>query len=155
MKHEAELEQELQAYLDFFVHIGEQDLSALPALVAQHTSTDFRFIDPFNSLQGQEAFCKLLDKTRRDVRSPSFEILAITTLNETDSERNWVIKWRFRGKVPVLETMDVTGFSEILQDRHTGLIHSHHDYWDASVHFYGRLPLIGPVLRWIANKASV
>jgi len=36
-----------------------------------------------------------------------------------------------------------------------GRVADHQDHWDAAAQFYGRLPLVGPLLRWLGRPARV
>ncbi|RED45794.1 uncharacterized protein DUF2358 [Aestuariispira insulae] len=137
----------LNAYLDLFRQIDSTDLSQAHSLV----SNDYRFQDPFNDFRGSEKLIRLLEQTRKDVRSPRFEILSIW---ESPTEENRVVKWRFSGLAPVIGKMDFEGFSEISLDP-SGRISAHVDYWDSGVYFYGRLPLLRLPMAWIRKRLSL
>ena len=145
--------QQVVNYLDLFVRDDPPDLSAL----CQMLHANFVFTDPFHQITSPDRFYRLLLKTRR--LSPSFTVLALTQLPEEraserhwPSELHWIVKWRFCGRLPVVGVLDFTGFCEVAQDRATGRILRHDDYWDSAVHIYMRLPLLGYLIRTIARR---
>lgn len=139
--------QQILSYLDLFVRDDPPDYSTLCQLI----HANFVFTDPFHQITGPAPFYRLLLKTRR--LSPSFTVLALAQLPEerASSELHWVVKWRFCGRLPVVGVLDLTGFCEVAQDRATGRILRHDDYWDSAVQIYMRLPLLGYLIRTIAR----
>lgn len=144
--------QQILSYLDLFVRDDPPDLSRLYQMLHR----DFAFTDPFHQITGPAPFYRLLLKTRR--LSASFTVLALAQLPEEraserhwPSELHWVVKWRFCGRLPVVGVLDPTGFCEVAQDRATGRILRHDDYWDSAVQIYMRLPLLGYLIRTIAR----
>ena len=57
-------------------------------------------------------------------------------------------------RVRVIGDWRVEGMSEI-RFAPDGRVTDHQDHWDAATQFYGRLPLIGPALRWLGRSARV
>ncbi len=145
--------QQLLDYLDLFAGDDPSDFSHL----CQMIHPDFVFTDPFHQITGPECFYRLLLKTHR--LSPSFAVLALAQLprDKTSeqlwaSEQLWVVKWHFCGRLPLIGLLDFTGFCEVAQERATGRILRHDDYWDSGVHIYARLPLLGSLVRRIARQ---
>ena len=145
--------QQIRDYLDLFVCDDPPDLSAL----CQILHRDFVFTDPFHQITGPDGFYRLLLKTRR--LSPDFTVLALAQLPDKGAseilwppEILWIVKWRFCARLPVVGGVDFTGYCEVAQDRATGRILRHEDYWDSAVQIYARLPLLGGVIRWIARR---
>ncbi len=132
-------------YLDLFVRIQQTDPDNLPDILAP----TIVFSDPFNELTGVPAFAALLRKTKADVEAPRFTVLDRVWQGDT-----LYVKWQFGGKVPVLRTWQVEGMSEIVFDAEDRVCR-HVDYWDAGEQFYGRLPLIGGIIRFLRRRLSV
>ena len=141
--------QKIRDYLDLFVRDDPPDLSAL----CQILHPDFVFTDPFHQITGPDGFYRLLLKTRR--LSPDFTILALAQLPDKGAsppEILWIVKWRFCARLPVVGVLDFTGYCEVAQDRATGRILRHEDYWDSAVQIYARIPLLGWFIRTIARR---
>ena len=137
----------LADYIAIYENLGDADLAQLEKLV----TSDIRFKDPFNDIQGVEALRRLLRKTLDDIEEPSFKVLGIWHRSDDGTV---LLKWRFSGRVPVLKQWQVEGISEI-RFNSNGLISGHIDYWDAAEFFYARLPVIGPILRRIGRRLSI
>jgi hypothetical protein len=132
-------------YLSLYENIQKTDPTDLPDLFDEA----FRFKDPFNDFCGVECFARLLAKTKTDVIDPQFVVTS-----QVWDDRTLFVKWRFSGTIAVLKNWQVTGISEIVfNDKN--LVVSHTDYWDASEYFYGRLPLIGLLIRLLRRRLQV
>jgi len=108
-----------------------------------------RFRDPFNDLRGIEALRRLLTHTRDRLPGARFEVLDTAWSGSTA-----YLRWTMRAQVRVLGDWRVEGMSE-LRFAPDGRGAEHLDYWDAAGQFYGRLPVIGPLLRWLSRPAQV
>lgn len=139
------LEETAARYLALYENIRETDPTALPDVF----DASFRFKDPFNDFQGVQTFARLLAKTKADVANPQFAVVS-----QTWDKRTLFVKWRFSGTIPLLKQWDVTGMSEITFNE-KNLVKSHIDYWDASEYFYGRLPLIGWIIRRLRRRLRI
>ncbi len=132
-------------YIHLFENLSEDRIRGCDAYV----SPDIHFIDPFNDIRGIEAFKKLLHKTLEDVRDPVFQVT-----RRIKDEDILYLKWEFSGSVRVIGHWSVTGLSEIEFDDQ-GRVCRHVDYWDASTHFYNRLPVIGSLIRLIRRRLQI
>lgn len=139
------LEDTATRYLALYENIQKTNPTALPDLF----DDAFEFKDPFNDVLGVEHFARLLAKTKSDVSDPRFVISS-----QAWDNRTLFVKWQFSGTIPVLKNWQVTGMSEITFNDEN-LVASHTDYWDASEYFYGRLPLIGSLIRLLRQRLQV
>lgn len=139
---------QLDAWIRVFTELGANGPPSMTQL-ERITAEDVRFHDPFNDLVGRESLLRLLEHTHAHVRDLKFEVL-----DTVQSENRAYLKWTMTGKIPVLGAWSVTGMSEI-QFSGDGRASMHQDYWDASVYFYNRLPVIGWLLRRLRSVASI
>mgnify|MGYP001432548754 CR=1 FL=1 len=107
------------------------------------------FRDPFNDLRGIEALRRLLAHTRDRLPGARFEVLDTAWSGSTA-----YLRWTMHAEVRLLGQWRVDGMSEV-RFAPDGRVAEHLDYWDAAGQFYGRLPVIGALLRWIARPARV
>ena len=133
------------SYARYFQTLSPEHVEQVLPLVSE----DIHFIDPFNDIRGREALVQVIRKMFEDVKDPSFDILDLAWSGEM-----CLMRWDFSARVPVLGDWTVRGVTEIQFDGE-GQICAHYDYWDASRHFYGKIPLIGSVIRAIARKAQI
>ena len=137
----------LAAYLRHFTHI--QSLS--PEDCRDHIHPMIRFVDPFSDVIGAGKLVAILQKTLDDVTDPQFTVQEIWMV---EPDRKGMVKWRFQGQVSLIGNLDVTGISEIDLDD-DGLVISHRDYWDAGLEVYGKMPLLGRLIRRLRQKLAV
>ena len=129
-------------YIHLFNHLQQLDHLELQRL----TTPNLRFIDPFNDVTGHAKVIKVLQHFAAQVEKPHFDI----------NHMAWdgsvcFVRWDFRGQLPKLGHWSFPGVSELHCDSQ-GLIYLHQDHWDAGLHFYQRLPLVGHVINWIRNR---
>jgi predicted ester cyclase len=134
----------LDAYIRFYETLTPQTLGALRSLV----TAEVHFRDPFNDVQGVDAYERVLAKMFEDLDEPRFEVRHAAL----DGAIGF-LKWRFvfrskRGKERAIE-----GMSEIQFDA-DGRVARHIDYWDAAAQVYERLPVLGFILRRIRRRIA-
>ena len=147
MSERLDLQQTLDAWLGLFVELDVQG-APTSARLAELAARDVRFKDPFNDVRGYTALGRILQHTRRQVTGVRFRV----------TDRAWsgdsaYVKWSMTGRVAVLGDWQVEGISEI-RFGVDGRVESHVDYWDAAEQFFGRLPVIGWLLRRIGAGAA-
>jgi len=140
------IEEGADAYLRFYETMEPHSLDQLDALV----TPDVRFADPFNDVRGPEAMRRIFRHMFEKVQGSRFYV----TYKAFDGNV-LLVRWRFSGHVQVLgrEPWVVEGVSEIHIDS-DGRISAHIDHWDAAAQFYERLPLVGPLFRFIRRRAG-
>lgn len=147
MPDEQAITEAAQAWAKVFSQLHQNGAPSLQQL-SELTTEDVRFCDPFNELQGRVALRALLQHTVEQVKKPRFDLIDTAVSGKTA-----YLKWRMTGRIAVIGEWQVTGLSE-LQFTSNLLLQAHIDYWDAATQFYGRLPLLGGILRSIAARAG-
>ncbi len=145
MTTKPELEQAARQYAQFFEELAPERIKHVHALI----SDDVHFIDPFNDVNGRASFEKVFHKMYEDVQEPRFKILDLAWSGDL-----CFMRWDFTCKQRHLGDWSVRGLTEIHFDSGAKVC-AHYDYWDASRHFYQKLPFVGAIVRWIASRASI
>lgn len=133
----------LHALNTAFETLTPQTLPTLAALYAE----DARFRDPFNRVQGRAAITAIFRHMFTQVETPRF----VVTEQIAEGTQAFLV-WEFhflRGGEPLC----IHGGSH-LKFNADGLVAEHRDYWDAAEELYARLPLIGPLMRWLQRRLS-
>ena len=140
------IEEGADAYLRFYETMSPDTLDELDALVTPYV----RFTDPFNDVRGPEAMRHIFMDMFKKVQGPRFYV----TYKAYDGNV-LLVRWRFSGHVEAFgkDPWVVEGVSEIHIDA-DGRISAHIDHWDAAAQLYERLPLVGPLFRFIRRRAG-
>ena len=138
----------LSAWMALFTGLDRDGVPSTVHLAAIATE-EVRFRDPFNDLRGIEPMRRLLAHTREQLPGARFEVL-----DSAWSAPTAYLRWRMTARVRVIGDWGVEGMSEV-RFAPDGRVADHQDYWDAATQFYGRLPLVGPFLRWLGRPARV
>lgn len=144
----APIEATLDRYADLYENISGADIARLD----EYFSSDARFKDPFNDVHG-------LDNIRH-VFTRMFETCLAIDFTVTDrfvAGHTGCLIWHFRFTPNVAgyrnRTWTIDGASRIQFDAN-GKILEHIDFWDAGEYFYGRLPIIGGLIRFIKRRVG-
>lgn len=108
-------------------------------------AADVRFRDPFNDFRGREALRELLAGMFEKLETPAFRVLEVVE-DEGGAVLVWDFDFRARGK-----PWRIHGVSHLKFDS-MGRVASHVDHWDAAGELYAHLPLVGPLMRWLARR---
>lgn len=144
MTDKALLKESAQAYAAFFNRVSLETLDEVHALI----SDDVHFVDPFHDIKGRDKFEKVFAKLYKDTENPKFTVTDLAWSGEL-----CFIRWDFSCYQRMLGDWSFRGMSELHFDA-DGKVCAHYDYWDASQHFYAKLPVVGWLIRWIARKAG-
>ena len=139
----ASLQERLDAYLEAFETLSPEGLDVFDGLCAE----DVRFVDPFNDVHGIDAFKAVFSHMYVTLAEPRFEVT-----DRACSARAGYARWRFDFRMRG-QPMSIEGMSEIAFDDR-GRVIAHIDHWDAGVAVYSRLPVIGPMVRWVRRRLS-
>lgn len=131
------------AYVEFFETVTPETLGRLDALVAP----DVRFRDPFNDVTGPAAMRRVFEDMFARFDGPRF----VVTDRAYSADRCYV-RWRFTARDGGRDWA-IDGVSEIAVDGE-GRIVEHIDHWDAASQVYEKLPLVGPLVRFIRRRAA-
>jgi steroid Delta-isomerase len=133
----------LNDYVSLYETMSVDDLSHLERFFTSNA----RFKDPFNDVQGLDKIHRVFDNMFSDLDYPTFSIDE-AFLNDDIA----YLKWRFNAQLKGKQ-IAIVGLSRVVFNDQ-GLVSEHIDYWDASEQFYMKLPVIGAVLRFIQRKVS-
>ena len=136
---------QLQAIQFEYENIQIDRIGHLVQLYAQ----DAVFKDPFQEVHGRDAITKVFMKMFYQLDKPSFKI--ISALGE-NLEASLLWEFHFCFKRWNKEPQSLRGVSW-LKFNDAGLITSHIDYWDPAEGIYEKLPLLGPVMRFLKECA--
>ncbi|HWS75626.1 MAG TPA: nuclear transport factor 2 family protein [Quisquiliibacterium sp.] len=132
----------------FFETLSPASLRDIGALYAP----DARFRDPFNDLRGTEAITAVFAHMFEQLDSPRFVVLEAFGAGE-QAFVVWDFSFSFRRGSPK-GVQTIHGSTHFRFDA-SGRISLHRDYWDAAEELYSKLPLIGPVMRWLQRRLAV
>ncbi|MEQ9345966.1 MAG: nuclear transport factor 2 family protein [Thalassospira sp.] len=135
----------LAAYATYFETLSPETVDQLSSMV----SDDFAFRDPFTTLHGPSDVCAYLAKAFSDTENPRF----IVTHSAIDGDMGF-LRWKFSAKVKVIGNWEFTGMSAVTFTEDGGLLTSHIDHWDAGQNFYGKLPVLGWIIRRLARRVG-
>jgi len=129
----------------FFEHLSP---SSLKQELTQIYAEQARFKDPFNEVQGQAAIARVFEHMFATTQAPRFEVLSAMT----EGQQAW-LSWEFLIDRPSGDTWHIRGATH-LHYAEDGRIARHRDYWDPAEELYARLPVLGPLVRWLTRRLS-
>lgn len=137
----------LPEIVDFFESLTPQSLARIEGIYSPHA----RFRDPFSEVEGVEAISRIFEHMFQRLDSPRFVVLE--RLADGDQAfLTWDFEFRFRGsRRAALER--IHGSTHLRFDP-DGRIAVHRDYWDAAEELYGKLPVLGALMRWLRRQAA-
>lgn len=129
----------------YFETLTPQSVERMGEVYAQ----DAYFRDPFNEVTGLEAIQKIFRHMYDPLVDPRFVILE--TIEEGDRlVLTWDMLFRIRKYQPEVERK-IHGLS-LLRFAPDGRVAYHRDYWDAAGELYAQLPVVGPLMRFLARR---
>lgn len=135
----------MQRLTAYFANLTE----ARVAEITQYYAADARFRDPFNDVRGVTEVSRVFSHMYEALHDPRFVIIE-TILEDNRAVIIWDFTFRIKRYKPRV-TQHIHGLSVVRFDER-GLVTDHRDYWDAASELYAKLPLIGPVMRFLARK---
>jgi hypothetical protein len=130
-----------------FEGLTHENLTGLTGLYA---ATAY-FRDPFNEVRGQEAIRRIFADMFVHLADCRFEFLD-AVCDEGGALLTWDMRFRFRRYRP--ETAQtIHGASHLKFDAADRIVY-HRDYWDAANELYAKLPLIGPLMRYLKRRMA-
>lgn len=131
----------------FFESISPADVPRLGRIYAEEAY----FRDPFNEVTGVSGIARIFGAMFEHLDDVRFTILE-TVADPGGAMLTWNMTYRVRKWRPH-ETQTIHGATH-LRFAPDGRIAYHRDYWDAANELYAKLPLIGPVMRWLRRKLA-
>lgn len=135
----------LEALVRAFENLTPANLAEL----GEHYADDALFRDPFNEVRGRAAIVHIFTHMFTQVEMPRFQVLERIV---DDDAGKAVLVWDFLFRRNGSEQR-IHGSSLLRFDR-AGRIAEHCDYWDAAGELYAKLPLIGPLMRWLRRRLA-
>ena len=137
----------LPEVVDFFENLTPQSLARIDGIYGPGA----RFRDPFSEVEGVDAISRIFEHMFERLDSPRFVVL--DRLADGDQAfLTWDFEFRFRGSRRAgLER--IHGSTHLRFDP-DGRIAVHRDYWDAAEELYGKLPVLGGLMRWLRRRAA-
>ena len=105
------------------------------------------FKDPFNEVQGLDGIRRVFAHMFRQVEAPRFRVTD-RVADAAGAMLVWEFSFRSRGR----ETL-VRGATHLRFDERGKIVY-HRDYWDAAEELYAKLPLLGPLMRWLRRRLA-
>lgn len=124
----------------FYEHLRQEDVERFD-LYYRH---DARFRDPFNNVSSIDGIKRIFSHMFLQVNDPSFRVTKVI-IGEGDAILFWTFHFRFK-TLGCKQTQSLEGVSHLEFDDE-GRVILHRDYWDAAEELYGRLPVIGTLMR--------
>jgi steroid Delta-isomerase len=117
--------------------------------ISEFYTEDANFRDPFNDVSGTKAIAHLFNDMYVRLDEPHFTVTE-TLLEDNRALLIWDFSFRIKALKPEL-VRHIHGTS-VIRFSSDGRVTSHHDYWDAAGQLYAKLPIIGPVIRWLNKR---
>jgi len=131
----------------FFEHLAPTDLPRLSEIYAANAW----FRDPFNEVRGLPAIARIYTGMFADLADCRFRIVD-TVADNHGVLLTWDFTFRIRKWKPqVMQT--IHGATHLKFDA-SGRIAYHRDYWDAADELYSKLPVIGPLMRFLRRRMA-
>ncbi len=132
----------LRAYWEGLTREGVKELGGVYA-------ADACFRDPFNEVRGLAQLQRVFDHMYDTLEEPRFHVRE-TILQEASAVLVWDFEFRVKAWKPeVVRTIHGVSHVRFGPD---GLVTYHRDYWDAAGELYAKLPVVGPLMRYLARK---
>ena len=131
----------------FFEHLAPADTARMAAIYA----ADAYFRDPFNEVRGLSAIVRIFDAMFERLADCRFAIREVVA-DERGMMLTWDFTFRIRSYRP--STVQTIHGATHLKFDAAGKVAYHRDYWDAAEELYAKLPLIGPVMRFLKRRMA-
>ena len=140
--------QALERLADYF-----ESMSAASVIhIGSYYADDAHFKDPFNDVRGVPAIRRVFSHMFDQVDVPRFVVTARMAGANGGAMLVW--EFHFRARLGRREQAHVIhGASHLLFDA-AGKVTMHRDYWDAAEELYGKLPVLGGLMRALARKLA-
>ena len=112
---------------------------------------DVHFRDPFNDVRGIGELRRIFGHMYETLEEPRFAITE-TILEGDRAVLVWDFDFRIRAWKPRV-TQRIHGLS-VVRFGADGRVTDHRDYWDAAGELYAKLPLVGPLVRYLARRMA-
>ena len=138
---------QLQQLIDFYETINPQSVRVR---LGQIYARDAHFKDPFNDVRGIEPIAAIFTHMFAQVDAPRF-VIKTRVLEGSQAFITWDFLFAIKRMPNVPQC--VRGATHIGFDA-DGAVELHRDYWDVAEELYEKLPLLGPLMRWLKRRAN-
>jgi ketosteroid isomerase-like protein len=142
----AEMDPQVARIVQAFEQLAPADLPKLGDLY----TTDARFKDPFNEVQGVPAIRAVFEHMYATLDAPRFVIRDVVAQGD-QCFLTWDFIFRMRRFNRDEQTVRGGSHLKLAAD---GRISLHRDYWDVAEELYEKLPVVGPLMRWLKRRAG-
>ena len=137
----------LAGIVAFFEHITPSDVARIGEIYAANAY----FRDPFNEVRGIAAIARVYEHMFAQLDDCRF-VITETVADGECASLVWnftfhIRRWRPRRMLAIHGT-------SLIKLTADGKVWYHRDYWDAAEELYAKLPLIGPVLRFLRRSLA-
>lgn len=130
----------VDALVPFYEQLRPEDVTRFD----QYYRHDARFRDPFNHVSSVDGIKRIFSHMFTQVNDPAFRITKVI-VGQGDAILFWTFHFRFKS-MGCKAAQSLEGVTHLVFDEQ-GLVTLHRDYWDAAEELYGRLPVIGSLMR--------
>lgn len=131
----------------FWEGLTPERLAAIDAVYAPEAY----FRDPFNEVRGLGELARIFGHMYDTLEEPRFTI-AETILEGDRAVLIWDFDFRVKAWKPDV-VQRIHGLS-VVRFGADGRVTWHRDYWDAAGELYAQLPVVGPLMRFLARKMA-
>lgn len=132
--------------LDGIVHWFETLSRESLAEIGRFYADGAWFKDPFNEVTGVDAIGRVFVHMFDRLGDPRFRVLE-QWQDAHGAMLTWEFSFRLRGRAQLVRGASHLRFAP------DGRISYHRDYWDAAEELYAKLPLLGPLMRFLQRRA--
>lgn len=146
-RHESPPAAAVDRIVEVFESLTPEAVAQLGAIYTEHA----HFKDPFNDIRGLAAIQGVFRHMYAALIEPRF-VVTRRVVDGAHCFLVWEFHFRFRRfRSGVDQCIQGTSHLQLAPD---GRILDHRDYWDAAEELYEKLPLIGPLMRWLRQRAA-
>lgn len=117
----------------------------------EYYAPNAQFKDPFHDVCGIPAITQIFRQMFTSVDQPRF-IVKQHLVQGDHAFLGWEFHFRMRRWRTEVDQC-IRGATLVRFDTH-GRVVMHRDYWDAAEELYEKLPLLGPLMRWLRKSVS-
>ena len=129
----------------------EQLVPADAERIGEFYAPDASFRDPFNDVHGVAEISRVFRHMFEELADCRF-VITETITGDAGALLIWDFTFRIRKWRP--DTVQTIHGATHVKFAPDGKVAYHRDYWDAAEELYAKLPLIGPVMRFLQRKLS-
>ncbi|MDX9994778.1 MAG: nuclear transport factor 2 family protein [Rhodocyclaceae bacterium] len=133
----------LDELIDFYQTLTPASLARLD----DYYAADARFKDPFNDVRGVPAIRRIFEHMYATLEAPHFMVSEKVGAGGT-AFLVWTFRFRRNGAA-----FEIRGATQLRFDA-AGKVVEHRDWWDAAEELYAKLPLLGPLMRWLQRRLA-